>query len=100
VHADIDEKDWREPFQVEPLEKPFHLETEATECNANRLLAKELKCACPCGGKNHGAAFKKSAKSLGTFQDGNVALAQHLAEDPVNQTLSPEQYLEEPAVLA
>jgi hypothetical protein len=82
------ERDWREIFQVEQLEKPFRLETEAGECTANCLDAKELKCTCRCGGKNHGAALKKNVKSLDTF------------EDPTTAAFSPEQYLEELEVLA
>jgi hypothetical protein len=75
-------------FQVEQVEKPFHVETEANECNANCLEAKELKCVCRCRGKNHGANLRKNVKSLDTF------------EDPALQTENPEQYLEELAVLA
>jgi hypothetical protein len=63
------EKDWRELFQVQELEKPFHVDTEPGECNANCLLAKELKCICKCHGRNHGAALKKNVKSLDTFED-------------------------------
>ncbi len=80
------EADWREMFQVEQVEKPFHIETEANECNANCLEAKELKCVCRCGGENHGAALKKNVKSLDTF------------EDPAS--FSPEEYMQELAILA
>ena len=52
------EKDWRTIFQVEQVEQPFHVETEASECNGNCLEAKELVCVCKCKGRNHGAALK------------------------------------------
>ena len=74
--------DWREMFQVQQVEKPFHIETEAHECNANCLKALELKCVCKCAGKNHGAALKTHVQPLDSF-----------AEDPVQ--FSPEEYLEE-----
>jgi len=75
-------------FQVQEVEKPFNLETEANECNANCLEAKELKCVCRCQGKNHGANLRKDVKPLDTF------------EDPIEASFSPEEYLEELAVLA
>jgi hypothetical protein len=82
------ERDWREIFQVQVAEKPFNVPTEAGECSGNCLEAKELKCVCRCGGKNHGTQLKKNVKSLDTF------------EDPAEASFSPEQYLEELAVLA
>jgi hypothetical protein len=60
-------KDWREIFQVEELEKPFHIATEAGDCNLNCQTANELKCVCKCGGRNHGAAIKKELKPLDEF---------------------------------
>jgi hypothetical protein len=62
-----EETDWREIFQIQELEKPFHIETEASECNANCLDAKELECVCKCGGKNHGAHLKACIKPLDTY---------------------------------
>jgi hypothetical protein len=82
------ERDWRGIFQVQQVEKPFNLPTEAGDCNANCLEAKELKCTCKCHGRNHGAALKKNVKSLDTF------------EDPAEASFSPEEHLEELAVLA
>jgi hypothetical protein len=82
------EVNWCEMFQVQQVEKPFQVNVEHGECNSSCLEAKELKCVCRCGGKNHGAALKKNVKPLDTF------------EDPALQTENPEQYLEELAVLA
>lgn len=82
------ETDWREMFQVQEVEKPFHVNVERGECDSNCVTAKEIKCVCRCGGKNHGASLKKNIKPLDTF------------EDPVQASFSPEQYLEELAVLA
>jgi hypothetical protein len=83
------EANWRELFNVEQVEKPFNIQTEASECDGNCVTAKELKCVCRCGGRNHGAALRKNVKSLDTFN-----------EDPVDQTFNPEEYQEELAVLA
>lgn len=83
----MSERDWREIFQVEHVEQPFHVETEANECNANCLEAKELVCVCKCKGRNHGANLRKDVKPLDTF------------EDPAAASFSPEEYREELAVL-
>lgn len=75
-------------FSVENVNRE-PLKTESTgECNANCLMAREIKCVCRCKGKNHGAHLKKAVKPLDEF------------EDPVAQAFSPEEYLEELAVLA
>ena len=34
------------------------------ECGAACLEAKEIKCVCACGGKNHGAANRKGMEPL------------------------------------
>lgn len=60
-------KDWRELFTVEQVEKPYTGLPLAGECNVNCQLAKELKCTCKCGGRNHGAALKQHVKSLDEF---------------------------------
>jgi hypothetical protein len=39
-------------------------------CDACRE-AKDLKCVCTCGGKNHGAALKKDVKPLDEFNSPN-----------------------------
>ena len=63
------ERDWREMFQVEQVDN-FHVDTEIpTECNANCLSAKEIKCVCRCGGKNHGANLRKDVQSLDEFNE-------------------------------
>jgi len=65
----MSERDWTEIFKIEPVEQPFHIETEASECNGNCLEAKELKCVCRCQGKNHGANLRKNVKPLDTFEE-------------------------------
>jgi hypothetical protein len=86
------EKDWTQMFKVEQVEKPFHIETEAGECNSNCQLAKEIKCVCRCGGKNHGVALKKNVKCLDEFT--TVALVGPVGFEPTTATR------EELAVLA
>jgi hypothetical protein len=56
-------------FQVELAEEKVHFKTEAGECNSNCQLAKEIKCVCRCGGRNHGAALKKETKRLDEFNE-------------------------------
>lgn len=90
------DKDWRQIFQVEQLEKPWHINTEPGECNANCQLAKELICVCRCHGRNHGAALKKNVRPLDEFNDHPA----ETREDPVEATFSPEDYQEELAILA
>lgn len=51
-------------------------------------MAKEIKCVCRCGGKNHGAALKKHIQPLDQFKD------------PVAETFNPEEYAQELAILA
>jgi len=62
--------DWREMFTVELADEKVTFKTEPGECNSNCQLAKEIKCVCRCGGKNHGAALKKNVRSLDEFEDG------------------------------
>ena len=45
-------------------EKPFQLNVERGECDGNCITAKELKCVCRCGGKNHGAALRRGVQPL------------------------------------
>ena len=82
--------------RVEQVEKPFHIETEAGECSGNCLEAKEIKCICRCGGKNHGLALKQHVKRLDEFNDHPA----ETYEDPVEASFSPEECLEEMAILA
>jgi len=65
-------KDWREMFQVELAEEKVTIQTEPGECNSNRQLAKELKCTCKCGGRNHGAALKQHIKPLDDFTEKDM----------------------------
>ena len=81
-----DEKDWKEMFQVQEAEKPFNIQVEHGKRSASCLDAKEIKCICRCGGKNHGAALKKNVKSLDEFND---RLAETCIEDPVAGNLQP-----------
>jgi hypothetical protein len=81
-------------FQVQQAEKPFNIQVEHGECSASCLDAKEIKCICRCGGQNHGAALRKNVKSLDEFNDCSNR-SQETYEDPVDQTFSPEEYLEE-----
>ena len=74
------ETDWREIFQVEQIEKPFHVETEASECNGNCWTAKELKCVCRCGGKNHGAHLKAAVQPLDRFNEPQQLEAEMIAQ--------------------
>ncbi len=37
------------------------------ECCDACKEAREIKCVCACGGKNHGAALKKDVKRLDDF---------------------------------
>jgi hypothetical protein len=89
------ETDWRNLFTVQQLPEGYSpLPTQPGECNSNCQLAKELVCVCRCGGKNHGAALKKSVKSLDEFN------GKETVDDPAAASFSPEEYLEELAVLA
>ena len=63
------ERDWREIFQVQTVDN-FTVETEVPgDCNAGCLDAKELKCVCRCGGKNHGANLPKGIQPLDEFNE-------------------------------
>lgn len=86
--SDMKEKEtnWTEIFQIEQVRTPLNV--EVGDCGANCQQAKELKCVCKCGGKNHGAALRQDVKSLDEF------------EDPVAETFSPEECREELAILA
>jgi hypothetical protein len=62
------ECDWHEIFQVEQVEKPYSLKAETVgDCNQNCLDAKELKCVCKCGGRNHGVHLRVCIKPLDSF---------------------------------
>jgi hypothetical protein len=76
------ETDWRNLFQVE---QPRHLNIEHGECDANCLQAKELKCTCRCGGKNHGSALRQGVKSLDSYTEKNMK-AEYSQMDSINLT--------------
>jgi len=62
-------KDWNEMFAFDlPARAVSHV---SRECCEACLEAKEIKCVCACGGKNHGAALKKDVKSLDEFSSPN-----------------------------
>jgi len=67
-------------FQVQELEKPFIIDIQCGEYDANCVMSKELKCVCRCGRKNHGAALQKNVKPLDQFSDNDMV------EDPVAAT--------------
>ena len=59
------EKDWNEMFAFAlPARAESHV---SHECSSSCLEAREIKCVCTCGGKNHGAALKKDVKPLDEF---------------------------------
>jgi hypothetical protein len=62
------ERDWHELFQVEQVGHEFKTEVVG-DCNGNCLQARELKCVCRCGGKNHGAALKQHIQPLDRFNE-------------------------------
>jgi hypothetical protein len=41
------------------------------ECCDACKEAREIKCVCACGGKNHGASLKKDVKRLDDFDGEN-----------------------------
>jgi len=63
------QKDWREIFTVEAEFDVGPIEASPHVCNANCQQAKELKCVCQCGGRNHGARMKKEVRQLDEFSD-------------------------------
>jgi hypothetical protein len=39
------------------------------ECSENCVMAREVKCVCRCGGKNHGAANRQGMPKLDKLLD-------------------------------
>ncbi|MGO9644186.1 MAG: hypothetical protein ACLPY5_05510 [Candidatus Bathyarchaeia archaeon] len=78
-------KDWRGMFTVETIEPEYHIKLAPGDCDANCLEAKELKCICKCGGRNHGAALRSHVKPL--IQFGSVIatsrLICHFCHNPI-----------------
>jgi hypothetical protein len=65
------ELEWTRMFACDlPAVRPAKVPHEC--CDACRE-AKELKCVCACGGKNHGIALKKDLKRLDEFNSPNRA---------------------------
>jgi hypothetical protein len=63
------ELEWTRLFAYDlPAVRPAKVPHEC--CDACRE-AKELKCVCACGGKNHGSALKKDLKRLDEFTGPN-----------------------------
>ena len=63
------EKNSKDLFTVKQVEQPRHLNIDHGKCDAACLQAKELKCACRCAGKNHGAVLQEHVKPLDEFED-------------------------------
>jgi hypothetical protein len=60
---------WERMFACDlPAVRPAKVSHEC--CDACKE-AKEIKCVCTCGGKNHGAALKKDVKPLDEFNGPN-----------------------------
>jgi hypothetical protein len=66
---DMTEKNWTEmsPFAL-PEKASTKVEREC--CDACRE-AREIKCVCACGGRNHGSALKKNVKRLDEFDEND-----------------------------
>jgi len=58
------EFDWRNVFAVDAANVDGSLPKPPGECNTNCTHAREIKCVCSCGGKNHGAANRKGMEPL------------------------------------
>jgi hypothetical protein len=63
------EKNWQDIFAFALPEKAT-TKVERECCDACRE-AREIKCVCKCGGKNHGSALKKDIKRLDEFNSPN-----------------------------
>jgi hypothetical protein len=57
------------------------------ECCDACKEAREIKCVCACGGRNHGAALKKDVKPLDEFSKTSV---ESLGSQPEILRLDPE----------
>jgi len=63
------EVEWNRMFAFDlPAVRPAKVPHEC--CDACKE-AREIKCVCTCGGKNHGAALKKDLKRLDEFNGPN-----------------------------
>ena len=59
------ELEWNQIFAY-PVPERAHTKNPHECCDACKE-AREIKCVCTCGGKNHGAALKKDVKPLDEF---------------------------------
>ena len=63
------ELEWNRMFAHDlPAVRPAKIPHEC--CDACKE-AREIKCVCACGGKNHGAALRKDLKRLDEFSNPN-----------------------------
>ncbi len=76
----IKETEWTNIFNAEQVREPLNV--EVGDCGANCQLAKEQKCICRCGGKNHGAALRQNVKSLDEFEEDPGEEPSKPFEDP------------------
>jgi len=60
-----------EMFEVEEVEVGTVGTSVPRDCCVSCLEAREIKCVCACGGKNHGAALRKDVKPLDEFEGRN-----------------------------
>jgi hypothetical protein len=57
-----------EMFQVDEIVSETVGTSVPRDCCVTCLEAREIKCVCTCGGKNHGAWLRKDVKSLDEFE--------------------------------
>jgi hypothetical protein len=62
-------KEWNQIFAYDLA--PRAPSKVSHECCDACKEAREIKCVCACGGKNHGAALKKDLKRLDDFNGSN-----------------------------
>lgn len=60
-----------EMFQVDQVTEDVAPTSVPRDCCVSCLEAREIKCICACGGKNHGAWLKKDVKPLDQFAEMN-----------------------------
>lgn len=73
-------ENWKNIFAYDlPTVGPKEHKHEPGECSENCQMAREVKCVCRCGGKNHGAALKRDIKKLDDFNGSDEETEQALA---------------------
>jgi hypothetical protein len=71
------ELEWTRMFAFDlPAVRPAKVSHEC--CDACKE-AREIKCVCTCGGKNHGAALKKDVKRLDDFNSPNQTTSTYIS---------------------